>query len=675
MPSVRLGDRLDSARRRGFVGRERELAVFEAALDPATPDQVLLVHGPGGVGKTALLHQYAWHAEVAGRRVIWLDGHEVATDEQAVITLLAGELGGEDPLSSLAETPGLVLLVDTMELMAPLDRWFRRKLIPSLGADAVAVLAGRERPSPVWRADPGWREVVRIVPLGNLTESEGRRLLGLRGVPEREQRPAIHFTHGHPLALALVADVSAQRPFSSISAQEVMAALLKSFVDTVPSPLHQQALEACALVAATTEPLLAALLGLPAADEQFAWLRDLSIVEYGGRGLFPHDLARDALVAELRWRDPDGCADIRRRAAAYYRQQFAAARPAVQRMIMLDFIYLHRETSVLGPFVTDMPGTEGLTAAPPARAELNTIVSWVRKHEGDESARICEHWLHRQPGSAVVVRDASGEAIGFFLLLRLADADERDRAADPAVRPDLSADTRMVRFWMDGRGYQDQSPVHLFITTQLCRTYLSSPGAELTLLTFASPEPWQEPCAYLDFHRMPEASFRVDGRSYAVFAHDWREVPPLTWIAALAERDALHGMPTGAPPLGEEEFAEAVRTALRAYGKADGLRGSPLLGSRMVTAGAGSAEPAEPARVLSRIIKEAAEQMESSPRDRLPYRALHHTFLQPAGTQAAAADLLALPTTTYRRHLARAESRLTELLWQQELDARSAITR
>jgi hypothetical protein len=62
----------------------------------------------------------------------------------------------------------------------------------------------------------------------------------------------------------------------------------------------------------------------------------------------------------------------------------------------------------------------------------------------------------------------------------------------------------------------------------------------------------------------------------------------------------------------------------------------------------------------------AAAVMERSPRDRRGYRALHHTYLQPAPTQAAAAELLDLPRTTYRRRLTAGIGRLTELLWQEE---------
>jgi hypothetical protein len=62
--------------------------------------------------------------------------------------------------------------------------------------------------------------------------------------------------------------------------------------------------------------------------------------------------------------------------------------------------------------------------------------------------------------------------------------------------------------------------------------------------------------------------------------------------------------------------------------------------------------------------------LEASPHDRRAYRAVHRTYLQPAGTQAPAAELLDLPMSTFRRRLAAGLERLTALLWQEELDVK-----
>jgi DNA-directed RNA polymerase specialized sigma24 family protein len=51
-----------------------------------------------------------------------------------------------------------------------------------------------------------------------------------------------------------------------------------------------------------------------------------------------------------------------------------------------------------------------------------------------------------------------------------------------------------------------------------------------------------------------------------------------------------------------------------------------------------------------------------------PFRAvLQRTFIRAAPTQEAAAEVLGLPFSTYRRHLARALEQLTDLLWAVEI--------
>jgi hypothetical protein len=47
--------------------------------------------------------------------------------------------------------------------------------------------------------------------------------------------------------------------------------------------------------------------------------------------------------------------------------------------------------------------------------------------------------------------------------------------------------------------------------------------------------------------------------------------------------------------------------------------------------------------------------------------ALRCTFVRGAPTQEAAAELLGLPFSTYRRHLARALEQVTDLLWAVEI--------
>ena len=56
-----------------------------------------------------------------------------------------------------------VILIDTYEFfLAPLDNSLREGFLPQLPENVLVVLAGRNPPSPGWRADPGWQILVRV---------------------------------------------------------------------------------------------------------------------------------------------------------------------------------------------------------------------------------------------------------------------------------------------------------------------------------------------------------------------------------------------------------------------------------------------------------------------------------------------------------------------------------
>src|SRR5436305_10441982 len=89
MPTIREAVR--SLQARLFVGRQRELARFQAWLATETPlPEILDVSGPGGVGKTALLGAFRRCAEQNGRPVVLLDGRDLRPTPEGLISALGG---------------------------------------------------------------------------------------------------------------------------------------------------------------------------------------------------------------------------------------------------------------------------------------------------------------------------------------------------------------------------------------------------------------------------------------------------------------------------------------------------------------------------------------------------------------------------------------------------------
>ncbi|GAA1253796.1 ATP-binding protein [Kitasatospora nipponensis] len=719
-----MADRLAQGRERGFVGRRAEGERF-AALLASGAGAVVHVHGPGGIGKSALVHWLAAQGVAAGRTLLRPDAEELARD------LADGEFAAR-----LAGARAVLLVLDPADAIVDDPGGLDERLLHLLPADALVLLATRQAPPLAWRTDPAWHGLLHPMALGPLDPADSRELLRRRGVPGPERDRAVRATHGHPLALALAADLWRQTGTGLRrlgDAPSVVEALLEHLLEAVPSALHRAALEASAQVLVTTEPLLAALLEVPDAGDVFDWLQGLSAVHRGTRGLYPHDLVRRALDARLRWRAPERRAALTRRAVAYYQRFFDAGDHARQRTVLTDFAFLHRDSPAVATVLTPVldsvrdaapPLLERLTIVPAAPGDLPALRAMTEAHEGRDSAELLAAWDGHPAATTSVVREPGGPPKGFSTVVVLGREPDPTgptgsaspaAPADPAVEAargwlldrdggDLRAGEHalLVRHWMSREQYQDVSAVQLLITLRLTHGYLTRRPPALTLLPFAEPERWQLSCAYVDFTRAPGADFTVGGHRYGVFAHDWRRTPPLAWLDLLCGRQAgddpralpaapapphsgtpdrepfaraefgheLFGHePFTHPEFSREEFAAGVRQAVRGLGRADGLHGADLLRARLVTSAPDGRTDAT--RVLREALLEAAAALEASPLDRRAFRALHHTYLQPAPSQQRAADLLDLPMTTYRRHLAKGLARLTELLWLRETDLRA----
>src|SRR5262245_15026199 len=94
LPATRIADRLAAAARARFVGREAELALFRSAILASEPPfAVLHIHGPGGIGKTTLVREFARIAEAAGKRTISLDARNLEPTADTFLASVARAFG------------------------------------------------------------------------------------------------------------------------------------------------------------------------------------------------------------------------------------------------------------------------------------------------------------------------------------------------------------------------------------------------------------------------------------------------------------------------------------------------------------------------------------------------------------------------------------------------------
>jgi hypothetical protein len=675
-----LERRLREARRRSFVGREAELALFREAIAAREPcPSVLWIFAPGGVGKSTLLDAFADAARDAGRDVVALDLRGIAPSPTAVEGELRRLAGG-----ALRDRSRLVLLLDTFEAARAVEPWLRDELLPGLPADAMTVVAGRAPPGPEWRRDQGWRELLRVVSLRNLDRDDARAFLERAGVDAALHAPVVRATHGHPLALALLVDTITQRggevAVSGLAGvPDVVSSLVTSFLGGVPSPRHRLAVATAAQARSTTASLLRRVVGEDA-DDLFAWLRDLSFVETTPHGLVPHDLARDALDAELRWRDPGLHADVHARVRAAVVAELDAARERAGRLAAAaDLVFLHRGNPA-APAIWDWDSLGEVYPDGLRDGDREALLAMVEHHEGAASAQLAAHWLDRRPDAFSVFRGREPRPVGFLAQLALHDAVAEDIAADPGAAAAWAHASRdrlrptdevlLGRFFVDRDAYQGVSRSLNVVTILTTAEWLGRSHLAWYYLVAADADAFGPMMAYVHFRRVPDADFTVGGRRFAVFGRDWRREGATAWLERMEERELATEPPPAQPPeveapvvaIARRDLADAVRRALRDLHRPGVLAANPLVRTRLVRERGG-----DPAAALRAELEEAIAALAQDARDERLGRALHCTFVRPAPTQEAAAELLGLPFSTYRGHLARGTDRVVERLWEREL--------
>jgi hypothetical protein len=422
---ARLGEHLASVDAARFTGRHRLLRWVDGLLAGEGPTRVALVHGPGGIGKSALLREIGRRA-MEGGRVVW------SLDARA-LEPVPGDL--ERALAGAAEQDGAVVLVDSFERTPALGALLRERVLPSLAADAVVVVAGREPPSPDWFRD-GWEHVCADVPLPPLPPDEARELLASCGVTDGPMVDRlVDWASGSPLALTLaVGDGRSDAPVD-LAGVDLSRMIVRRLAGDELSAIDADVLEVAAVARAVDARLLAAVLpGRPtrAAGEK---LRASSVAELVGARVTLHDLVRTALRDDLRRRAPHRYGDLRCRLADHLYARATGGEPR----LLSDLIELIDDPNVRWGIGGNAGGTCRVDAW--RSEEVDDIVAAYAAHKvdpgwWDDLASLVD----AAPETGIVARDLDGSPLGFCVAMTAARAPAAAET-DPVVAP-LLADAR-----------------------------------------------------------------------------------------------------------------------------------------------------------------------------------------------------------------------------------------
>jgi hypothetical protein len=654
--SSTLAERLAARDAQRFVGREKELAFFDSLFVEDPPAQVVLVHGPGGIGKSTLLREVARRGTRAGWTSRVVEGRDLAP--------VPGEI--EHALGDVAGTAQPLILFDTYERMAAADGWLRGRLLPSLPARSVVVLAGRTAPEPAWFQD-GWERLAVDLKLDPLPPDAALALVRAHGLADDELgRQLVAWADGSPLALSLAAD-AVRRDGGSWAPERIhehpnlAQAILHRIARTELDGGNLDVAAVAALARSCDARLLRDVLPDVDPDEAYEWLRSRTFAERVGAGVTLHEIVRQAMRADLRARDPERDRELRRRIADHL---YARGRKVGTRTVV-DLAELLENKAVRWGF-----GVDGSTTY---RADL-----W-REDDGP-AAREClllkpggEAWweatepiLRQAPECVVTVRDALDQLCGMAIAVT-------PQIAPPVIEADVCLGPwleharrehagEQVLIWRDSLDFVAHgdlsSPVlSILNTAAILRSGLPNPR-----FSYLPIDPDNE--AAVAFAQAVSATHltgldvTLGGKVVQCHQLDTGEAGLLGGV-----RDAVYGelglaapvngdgpSPTAPAPI----TVQVVRDALRSLDQPLELAGSPL--ARGTTPGERAAS------VRAEIEDAVAHGFGDSPDEQLLRRVIQRGYLDPTGSHELAADELHVSRATYFRRLRAASQRVADYL-------------
>jgi AAA ATPase domain len=633
-----LGRRLVDRDRSRFVGRERELGLFDQLFVGDPPVNVVLVHGPAGIGKSTLLREVVRRGERCGWRAFWIEGRELLPLTDALEDALAGARQVERPL----------VVFDGYERMTGLGGYLRRSVLPRLPESAIVVVAGRGLPEASWFAG-GWETVVCELELGGLSGEESSELLRLAGVEDQVLvREAVLWSGGSPLALALAAERGARwRPASEGGGPadpRVVRGLVRRLAGSELEGAQLDLLGVAAIARLTTVDLLRHVLPETDAERAYRWLASRTFAEPLGDGITLHELVGKALRADLRRRDPGRQQELRRRVADYLHGRAVAGNLPLS----IDLAHLIENPAIRWGYSWEGSARYRIDSVRPGDAEAVRAVLAERGHGGWWP--LLEPFFDEAPARIGIARDAEDRLAGYLV------------SVTPRNAPSFAADDPLLGPWLaHARSRSPGGNAVLWHDAVDLSERCSGVQAMLGVAGILHSGLKNPRLAYLPIHpRLPEALefARVLGA---------RHVPELDLeLAGVrvqchlldygpggllgAQRDVVYAEIGLRPPYAPPMDLEVVRRALR------DLHMPSRLAANELASGDSLEERAESVRAL---LADAAKHAFGQTDDELLLRrVLTRGYMDPAPTHELAAKELNLSRTAYFRRLKRAVERI-----------------
>lgn len=640
MREQRLGEVAAQLEAERFVGWTELLDLADAAMAGRSLQRILLVHGPGGVGKSALLRAIERRAATAGLIVVHLDGRVLAPTPEALA----------DALAPASDADRCLVVIDEVDELAPLGMELRRQLLDVLPARATVAIAGRRAPGRFW-FEGELTSLVGSVALRPLSASESTELLGRFEIGDQAEVEAlVAWGQGYPLALTLAASLPSSSngpgsrwvPDTRLNGPEATLddALLDRLGADELAGIDPDVLDVACIAPAVDARLLAAALPGRPTREGLAKLRALSISEPVGSRTTLHRLVRTALRSRLRTTDPDRHRTLVLRIAAHLRDRGLSDGP----LIGLELADLVEEPTLrVGFDASSTHYVDGLR-----REELAHIADLIGASGSAWFARFAR-WCTDQPRNAIAVRRADGTISAVSVVCMASEMPPwawDDIETGPVLRRARELGSLDETASMHDAIILETDPAAVAEVFRVGNAGSMGVGAvrnpRYVYVTNPShrDDDGRAPLGYRD---VPELR-RSDGERELVTS--MVDFGPDGFVGQLYAMILAEHQVEVPPASTSSAVGRALVDALRSFHDDDALGTSPLAGGH----GAASARTAVRSAIDAAFGPSAADQ--------LLRRALERTYLDPEGGHGPAQRELHMSRSSFYRHLQRARRRL-----------------
>jgi hypothetical protein len=431
MTAATIADLIRQGRRTTLAGRNAELRLLRQVTAPGGP-VVIYVHGPAGIGKTALISALDACLEDEGIRRLHIAAGAVEPTPTAILTALGRVLDHEArtvaelaaALSSVKDIT--VVMVDDVDTWRLAASWLRTDLLPALPASTRFALAGTVPPPPAWSIQYG--QYFLDIKLGALPRAESDAAVAAAGLSAEIAERIWRLSGGHPLGLQMA--IHAARTGSLGTARDA-GELANAILHAIGDSDLRRAVEACAIVRRANRALMSAILEAeePIPLSLVEAVEALPFATRDAEGIYIAEPVRRAIVDWMSSVEAERYQLWRKTAADWIVKRLRAAGGSGRWRHMADLLHLLEQPALRNAF---FPPEEEAPPVEPARAgDFDQIFEIAELRDGpDERARI-EVWAQHLPHRFFVARGSEGEVLAFYLFARQDDPHSGLGAVDP----------------------------------------------------------------------------------------------------------------------------------------------------------------------------------------------------------------------------------------------------